>query len=421
MTRETGVLVVGGGATGAGVARDLALRGVDVTLAERGSLSAGTSGRSHGLLHSGARYAEADARGAEECIAENRVLRDVAGACVRDTGGLFVSLDDDDPGYFDRKVAACREAGIPAEVLDPATARELVPDLASSVERVCRVPDAVVYPSRLVAANAADAEARGAAVLTDAPVEDLHVADGTVTGATLGGAVDERVDAEYVVNATGAWAGRLAALAGVEVAMRPTRGVMAAVDYPGLGPVLNRCREAADGDIVVPHDGQAVLGTTSVVVDDPDGYETPDWEVDRVFDECAEMLPAVADLAVERAWWGVRPLYAPDEDSRGTVDGGVGEARGISRGFFLLDHAADGADRFASVVGGKLTTYRRMAAATADLVCEALDVDTPCRTGEERLPGADDPAELDRLVERYGGAAPTDADVVGAEARASGD
>jgi glycerol-3-phosphate dehydrogenase len=421
MTRETGVLVVGGGATGAGVARDLAMRGVEVTLAERGGLAGGTTGRSHGLLHSGARYAEADARGAEECIAENRLLREIAGACVRDTGGLFVSLAADDPAYFDRKVAACREVGIPATVLDVGTAREAVPDLAPTAERVCRVPDAVVYPSRLVAANAAAAEANGATVATDAPVEALHVEAGTVTGATLGGAVDERVDADYVVNATGAWAGRLAAMAGVAVEMRPTRGVMAAVDYAGLGPVLNRCREAADGDIVLPHDGQAVLGTTSVVVDDPDAYETPDWELERVVEECAAMLPPVATLDPERVWWGVRPLYAPDEDSRGTVDAGVGEARGISRGFFVLDHADDGADRFASVVGGKLTTYRRMAAAVADLVCEALDVDAPCRTDEERLPGADDPAELDRLVERYGGAAPTDADVVGADARASGD
>ncbi len=72
MAVETEVLVIGGGATGAGVARDLALRGVDVTLVERGGLSSGTSGRSHGLLHSGARYAEADARGAEECLEKTR-------------------------------------------------------------------------------------------------------------------------------------------------------------------------------------------------------------------------------------------------------------------------------------------------------------------------------------------------------------
>ena len=90
MSFETDALVVGGGATGAGVTRDLALRGVDVTLVERGGLGSGTSGRSHGLLHSGARYAESDARGAEECLEENEILRDIAGACIREIGRAHV-------------------------------------------------------------------------------------------------------------------------------------------------------------------------------------------------------------------------------------------------------------------------------------------------------------------------------------------
>ena len=76
MSEEPTVLVVGGGATGTGVARDLSLRGVNVALVERGGLGSGTSGRSHGVLHSGARYAESDPTGAEECIEENRVIRE---------------------------------------------------------------------------------------------------------------------------------------------------------------------------------------------------------------------------------------------------------------------------------------------------------------------------------------------------------
>jgi len=414
---ETEVLVVGGGATGAGVARDLAMRGVDVTLVDRGGLSTGTSGRSHGLLHSGARYADADPAGAVECIEENRIVRRIGGACVRDTGGLFVALADDDPAYYERKRDACREQGVPVEELDAEGAHDRATGLADDVERALAVPDAVVYPSRLVAANAASAREHGARVRIDAPVTDLLVDDGTVVGARLDvdgdGDADRVVRADYVVNATGAWAGELAALAGVDVEMRPTRGVMVALEYDGLGPVLNRCRPPADGDIVVPHERQVVVGTTSVRVDDPDDYPREEWEVERSIDECARMLPGVADAPHERTWWGVRPLYGPDEDARGATDSGVGEARGISRGMVLLDHAADGADRLATVVGGKLTTYRRMAEAAADHVCAALDVDAPCRTADERLPGADDPAVLDRFVREFGADAPSDADVVG--------
>jgi glycerol-3-phosphate dehydrogenase len=405
--QSTTVLVVGGGATGAGVARDLARRGLDVTLVDRAGLGGGTSGRSHGLLHSGARYAEADATGAAECLSERRTLGDVGGACVRDTGGLFVQVAGDDPDYFDRKRAACESVGIPVETLDADAARERVPGLSSALERAMWVPDGVVLPSRLVAANAADAADHGAAVHPHAPLVDLTVRDGRVASARLGGAVDAAVDPTYVVNAAGAWAGGVAAMAGVDVEMAPSRGVMVAVEYDGLGPVLNRCRDPDDGDIVVPHPGEAVLGTTSVPVSDPDDYERADWEVARSVAECATMLPPVADAEVRRTWWGVRPLYAPDE--------AAADRRGISRDFVRLDHAADGVENLVSIVGGKLTTYRLMAESVADLVCERLGVDADCETADRRLPGAADPDRLDAFVRRYDASGPTDASVVDGE------
>ena len=408
MSDDSTVLVIGGGATGTGIARDLAMRGVDVTLVDRGGLGGGTSGRSHGLLHSGARYAEADAEGAEECIVENRTLRDIAGACVRETGGLFVRLDGDDPDYFEEKIAACEAIGIETERLDGAAAREAVPGLADEVAEAFRVPDGVIYPSRLVAANAADAERHGATVHPHAPVEDVAVRHGAGGTVRVGGAGDAALSPEVVVNATGAWADSIAEMAGVEVGMAPSRGVMVSVEYDGAPPVLNRCRDPDDGDIVVPHEGEVVLGTTSVPVSDPDDYETEDWEVERSVEECAAMLPAVADAPTVRTWWGVRPLYSPDEAGS--------DRRGISRGFTLLDHERDDAAGLYSVVGGKLTTYRQMAETTADEVCDSLGVDAACETASEPLAHADDPARLDELVEAYGGANPTDADVVDAPA-----
>jgi len=404
MTTTTTVLVVGGGATGTGIARDLALRGVDVTLAERGGISSGTSGRSHGLLHSGARYAEADRVGAEECIEENMILRDIAGACIRDTGGLFVQLAEDDAEYFERKRAACEDIGIETEVMDGDAARELVPDLADDVERAMWVPDGAIYPSRLCAANAADAEDHGATVYPHGPLESLTVEDNHVTSATLGGDADDTVEPDYVVNAAGAWAGKVAAMAGLDVQMAPSRGVMVSVEYDGLEPVLNRCRDPDDGDIVVPHEHEAVLGTTSVPVSDPDDYETAEWEIEKSIAECADMLPTVADAPVVREWWGVRPLYAPDE--------GDGNRRGISRGFFTLDHTEEGVSNMLSVVGGKLTTYRQMAEAATDEVCASLGVEADCETATRSLPAVDDPAALDELVTRYDGQGPTDEDVV---------
>ncbi len=407
---ETTVAVIGGGSTGIGTARDLAMRGVDVTVIERGGLASGTTGRSHGLLHSGARYAESDPEGATECIEANQTLRDIAGHCINDTGGLFVQLADDDDEYFERKLNACRELGIDATVISGDEARERVPELAASAERAMVVPDAAIYPSRLVAANAESAANHGATIYTDAPVTDMTVTDGKIEQLALDTDTGTTLEPEYVINATGPWADRIASMAGVDFDMKPTKGVMVSVEYDGLEPVLNRCREPDDGDIIIPHENEAVLGTTSIEVDHPDDFDRDRWEIERMFQECGDMLPAIEGTEVVRSWWGCRPLYAPDEANRS--DSSVGDERSISRGFTLLDHEQDGVSNFTSVVGGKLTTYRIMAEETADHVCDVLGVDGDSATAEERLPGVSDPAALDRLVTKYSEPQPTDAGVV---------
>ena len=95
MTKQFDVIIIGGGATGAGVARDCSLRGLKTLLLERGDIATGATGRNHGLLHSGARYAVTDRESAEECIKENMILRRIARHCVEPTDGLFISLPED--------------------------------------------------------------------------------------------------------------------------------------------------------------------------------------------------------------------------------------------------------------------------------------------------------------------------------------
>jgi glycerol-3-phosphate dehydrogenase subunit C len=113
---ETEVLVIGGGATGAGVLWDCALRGFDTVLVERSDLAEGTSGRFHGLLHSGGRYVVKDPRAADECVRENVVLRRIAADCIEDTGGLFVTTPDDEPDLGERTVAVLAHNGVGVEV-----------------------------------------------------------------------------------------------------------------------------------------------------------------------------------------------------------------------------------------------------------------------------------------------------------------
>ncbi|MFC4549544.1 MULTISPECIES: FAD-dependent oxidoreductase [Halorussus] len=393
-TDETTVLVVGGGATGVGIARDLSMRGVETRVVERGNLTSGATGHTHGVLHSGARYAVADPDSAAECIAENRILRDVAAGCVRETGGYFLDLPGDPEEYFERKVDACREAGIDVETVDGDDLREDRPWLTPEIERALRVPDGVVDAYKLTVANAVDAREHGATVTTGAEVVDFHAEDGRLAGATV--RTDEgteRIDADHVVNAAGAWAGEVAALAGVEVPMKPSKGVMVVVDFEGVDAVYNRCRPTADGDIVVPRPDSVVLGTTSEEVSDPDDYPTEREEVDRMVAEGSEMIPDLRDAAVREAYWGVRPLFGGTE--RTFADG-----RALTRSYTLLDHATrDDLAGFSTIVGGKLTTYRLMAESVADAVCDRLGVSGECRTADEPLPGPGDEAFEAALAE----------------------
>ena len=90
--QEFDVIIIGGGITGAGTARDCALRGLKVLLVERLDIANGATGRNHGLLHSGARYAVTDRESAAECIGENLILRHIARHCIEETDGLFITL-----------------------------------------------------------------------------------------------------------------------------------------------------------------------------------------------------------------------------------------------------------------------------------------------------------------------------------------
>ncbi|MBI5063619.1 MAG: FAD-dependent oxidoreductase, partial [Desulfatitalea sp.] len=105
---QTQVLIIGAGVTGAGLARDLALRGIQSVVVEKRDVNNGASGGNHGLLHSGARYVVSDPASALECHHENQLLKRLAPHCVETTGGLFVAVAGDDETYIANFGDACR-------------------------------------------------------------------------------------------------------------------------------------------------------------------------------------------------------------------------------------------------------------------------------------------------------------------------
>jgi len=379
----TDVLVIGGGATGVGVLRDLALRGIRAMLVEKGDLTHGTTGRYHGLLHSGGRYVVKDQASARECAAENQILRQIMPHCLEDTGGFFVVTPADDEAYAERFLKGCRETNVPVEEISVREALKREPLLNPRISRVFAVRDAAADSFLATRSNAEDARRHGAQVLTYHYVKAI---EGTqrITGAVcedLRTGEDVHIHADYVVNAAGAWAGKIAGLAGVKVTVVPGKGTMVAMNHRLLNTVVNRCKMPADGDIIVPIRTVAVIGTTDVSVPDPDVYGITPEEVALMLEEGEQLVPGISRARVLRAWAGVRPLYK-DQD--------VKDDRDISRTYKLLDHQArDGVAGFISIVGGKWTTYRLMAQEATDAVAARLGVTAPCRTHIEPLPGAE--------------------------------
>lgn len=379
---DTDVLVIGGGSTGAGVARDAAMRGFATVLVERGDLGTGTSGRFHGLLHSGGRYVVKDPRSARECMQENLVLRRIAADCIEDTGGLFVTTPADDPAYADRFVQGCEAAAIPVTEIPVGQALVREPRLNPAISRAFVVPDAAIDAWKTIRACLRSAEAHGARVLTYHEVTGLLVEGDRVAGAELRDPRGDRlsVRARVTVNASGAWAGRIAHMAGCEARVLPGKGIMIAMNHRLVDTVINRCEMPADGDIIVPIRTVSVIGTTDVRVPDPDDFEITRAEVEQMLDAGENLVPGFRESRALRVWGGVRPLF---EDTKADT----ADTRDVTRSHTLLDHEArDGVGSFVTITGGKFTTFRLMAKDAVDAVCGKLGVEGPCATDAEALP-----------------------------------
>ncbi|MDE3217231.1 MAG: glycerol-3-phosphate dehydrogenase/oxidase, partial [Gemmatimonadota bacterium] len=378
------LLVIGGGITGAGVARDAALRGLQVLLAEKDDFAAGTSSRSSRLIHGGLRYLE---HGQLELVFEAsgerrrllrlaphlvRPLRFVwpvydgarvpfwkvrAGVTLYDALAMFRNV------HRHRKLSA---AGVAAE--EPMVARA---GLRGGVSYY----DAATDDARLTLANVLDAERAGATVLNHVAVEALTVQRGRVTGARLGdrlagGSVE--IAARAVVNAAGPWSDAVRRLEGAGAGRR-VRG------SKGAHILVPRSRVGNHGALTLlsPSDGRVmfalpagaftVFGTTDTFTDaSPDEVRASEDDVAYLLQAAGAFFPE-ARLArgdVVSAWAGIRPLVATS----------AGHPSAASREHAIETTAAG----VIAITGGKLTTYRIMARQVVDLACRRVAGGRPC-------------------------------------------
>jgi glycerol-3-phosphate dehydrogenase len=368
------VIVIGAGFTGCAIAHDLTLRGIQATVLERGEIASGTSGRTHGLLHSGGRYCVHDRESAVECIEENITLRKIAKQCIEFNGGFFVALKEQDLEYaaaFEQGAQAC---GIPIEKISVAEALRLEPNLNPQVLAVYTVPDGAFDPLRLALAFAATARKNGAVFRPYHEVSGLVLdGNGNVTGTEVWDRTSGQkytLHGDMVVNATGAWAGTITEMARTKVTVAPTPGVMVAYDQRLINRAINRLIPPGDGDILIPQRRMVCIGTTSFEVTDVDYIPIYQDQVDFMYQCAVELVPAVKNTR-QRGWWmSARPLIASGESGRS-----------LARTFKCYDHKeTDNAEGFVTITGGKATTCRVMAEKTVDVVCQKLGIQAECVT-----------------------------------------
>lgn len=399
------VLVVGGGITGSGIARDAARRGLRVAVVEMRDLASGTSSRSSKLVHGGLRYLEQyEFSLVFEAVSERRILMDIAPHLVNPLAFLFPVYKRSKRGLWMINAGMWLYDGL-SLFRSPKVHRTLKPADVAKEEPALDGTDLTGAPlyydcatddARLTLENALDAVACGAVVATYATVTSfLKGADGRLAGAVvrdeLTGATKE-IRAHAVINATGPWTDKTVGMTNPSAhLLRPTKGVHIVVDRAKL-PVNHAvvAMHPKDGRVLfaIPWGDRSYIGTTDTDYEgDPSEVAATREDVDYLIDASKAYFPKfpLKHEDVIATWAGLRPLMAPPSD-----EGGLSASK-VSREHQIVV----GADGLVTIAGGKLTTYRRMAAEVVDTAVNVLRLGNhlpsrlrAARTEEEPLPGA---------------------------------
>ncbi|WP_218261468.1 FAD-dependent oxidoreductase [Saccharolobus shibatae] len=379
MEIKSTVTVIGGGISGLFTALDLALRGIDTILVERGDIGSGTSGKFHGLLHSGARYAITDPESARECIQENKIISKIAPHAVKDTGGVFLGITNDDLQFSESFMKALKEVGIEHKVVDVNEVLQSEPFINRDTKLAIWVPDKVVYGYDLMASVAVTASLNGAKILTYNEVVEFIREKDSVKGVKVFDKINNTtnvIKSDYIVNTAGPWSFKIIRMAGLEeIPIMPTAGIMAVFDQRVNNMVINRLRPPSDGDIVVPYADSSILGTTATIIEDPDNFTISDEDINMLVSEGAYLIPKLKEMKVVRSYASIRPLIRSDVS-----------AREATRDFRLVDHEKENGLRgLVSVIGGKFTTGRLVGERVADLVSSKLGIKSVSKTAMTNL------------------------------------
>ena len=409
-TRTFDILVIGGGVTGCGIARDAALRGFDVALIEKDDLASGTSSKSSKLIHGGLRYLEhAQFKLVFEGTNERALLLKRAPHLVKPLAFLVPAYKTSRHGLVKLDVGLWIYDGL-SRFSSPKLHKTYRTPKIHEMEPALRTDElkgGIVYydcmtdDARITLENAIDARALGALVLTHAGAVAIEREGERVVGATVedrdpsGSGRRVRVRARVVVNAGGPWSDKVRALVGEPPILRPTKGVHLVLDEARLKlthAVVMQGRRDQRVMFAIPWgSGRTVIGTTDTdFTGDLDRVFADAADVEYLLETTNHYFPEAKLSAADvlSTWAGLRPLIGPPSVGASESD--------TSREHQVIDRPG-----FITIAGGKLTTFRRMAAEVVDCAGAQLGRIPVSTTGDRPLPGAvgiEDETDLARIV-----------------------
>jgi glycerol-3-phosphate dehydrogenase len=377
------VIVVGGGVTGAGTARDCAMRGLKTLLLEKGRPGMGTTITSTHLIHGGLRYLLYDRLTTHTtCWDSGHIVR-IAGSLLTRLPIVWPVYQGHSHGletvetllesydYFSGMKGGKRHLRLSAE-----EALRFVPQLKKEgLVGAVAFDEWWIDPLALVDANLDSARKYGAEIRTNAPVTALLRDGKRVTGVVSGG---QKLEAKVVINASGPWVGKVAALADLSIPLRLQKGTHL-IYQERLAPV-GLLLEAVDRGryvFVVPNPQGTLVGPTDIAApEDPDTVATHPDEIKYLLDSVRRSLPDFP-TRYDRTIVGARPIL-----------GQAGSEKLLSREYEVFDHERrDGVPGLVTIGGGKMSDFRVMAEAAADAACAKLGRREACRTYLETLAG----------------------------------
>lgn len=359
------IVVIGGGATGSCIARDISRRGFKTVLIEKGKISEGTTNSSHHNLVGGLRYVMKDPEVAMECANENLIIEKIAPSMVGSIRNYFVGFDTE---YTNAAIKKANELNVYSREVDPSVAKKEIPDLNPEIDVVFETNDRNLDVKRFCWANCLKAMDYDGKILEETHIQQISkegdfynvvISDGT------------SIETPCIVNATGPWVNSIAKFVNVTIPLVYNMGTI--IVQKTLSPRgLQHFHKPSNADAYIVHGDFAWIGTTSTTIEAPERCRPESGAEDFIKENFSVIIPKVIKLDVLGSFSGIRPLYMNMKTE---------DARDISRDFKIIESPVG----FYHIIGGKLTTSRLMAEKICDLIAKEYGSRARCRTMDERL------------------------------------